>query len=213
MTSGVAPEKPARNSGCAARSCANCSRKRLDGRDDLIGAAKAPEQQIAQAAANGVAHEQRSGQHRHGRGDAEHHGHVRAPVVRQASKDDLSRAHTCASHFTTDILARHPVCLSPRLISSPGIHRRSPAFDANIEPVPAGWRDAARREAEKVALAKLLQDSRKVCDRSRVDSISRTAPPVSSPRSLRNVGTDAAAHRDAIDDDVGSSRRLEHDIR
>ena len=58
-------------------------------RDHVVRSPEATEQQVAKAAANGVADEQRSRQHRHSRGNTEHHGHIRAPVVGQAADGDL----------------------------------------------------------------------------------------------------------------------------
>jgi len=70
-------------------------------RDDVVGLTQAAEQQVAKTAADRVAHEQCSRQHRHSRGHAEHDGDVRAPVIGQAADGDLSGAHSGEYHFTT----------------------------------------------------------------------------------------------------------------
>ena len=62
------------------------------GSDDQIGSAEPLQHEIAQAAADGVADEQRAGQHGHRRGDAQDDRHVGTPVIRQAAKDEPASA-------------------------------------------------------------------------------------------------------------------------
>ena len=63
-------------------------------RDDRhIGGAKTLQYQIAEAAADGVADEQRAGEHRHRGRHTGDHGEVRPPVIAQSAGDELSPAH------------------------------------------------------------------------------------------------------------------------
>ena len=74
------------------------------GRDDpSVRAAELHQQQIAQAAAHRVADEERPGEHRHGRGNAQHHRRVRAPVERKASKHQPAWLHLSLSSKTITI--------------------------------------------------------------------------------------------------------------
>ena len=60
------------------------------GRDDRrVGAPKTLQHEIAQAAADGVADEQRAGEHRHRGRHAHDHGEVRPPVVAQAARTSM----------------------------------------------------------------------------------------------------------------------------
>ena len=59
-------------------------------RDDRLGASQASDRDVAQAAAHGVADEQRAGEHRDSRRHAERHGEVRPPVIPGAAKDQAA---------------------------------------------------------------------------------------------------------------------------
>jgi hypothetical protein len=62
--------------------------------NDLIGSTKAAKEEVAKTAADRIAHEQRPGEHGDGRRHTEHDGYIRAPVVGEAAKDDLSDVHS-----------------------------------------------------------------------------------------------------------------------
>ncbi len=49
--------------------------------------------EVAQAAANRIAHEQRAGQHGYRSGNAQHHRQMGSPVEGEATKDELGTAH------------------------------------------------------------------------------------------------------------------------
>ncbi len=57
------------------------------GRDHVIGRAEALVQQVAQARADGLAHDERASQHGHRSGDTGHHRGVRAPVVQEIAQE------------------------------------------------------------------------------------------------------------------------------
>src|SRR5437667_7192106 len=75
-----------------------------------IGAAETLQHEIPEAAADRIADEERAGKNGHGCRDAQHHGDVRPPVVREAAKDQAGLAHPHVSkcnHEDTKTRRRH----------------------------------------------------------------------------------------------------------
>src|SRR5689334_15954769 len=65
------------------------------GDDDPIGAAEPLHDEIPQAAADGIADEERAREHRAGRRDTGHHGEIGAPVVAEAVDDKHGGGFSC----------------------------------------------------------------------------------------------------------------------
>jgi hypothetical protein len=61
-------------------------------RHDVLGRAQASDGEVAQATADRVADQQRAGEHRHRRRDAEHDGQVGAPVIGGGVEDEAEHA-------------------------------------------------------------------------------------------------------------------------
>ena len=69
--------------------------------DDPVHATEPQQHQVAKAAADGIAHEQRAGQHRHRGRDPDDNREVRTPVVAQAGHDQAAGGHWRRSLVST----------------------------------------------------------------------------------------------------------------
>ena len=65
------------------------------GDDDLVGPAEPMEDEIAKAAAHGLADQERAGEHRHRRRDAQRHRRVGAAVVGERANHQSAGLHVC----------------------------------------------------------------------------------------------------------------------
>ncbi len=103
------------------------------GNDDQIGSADPLQNEITQAAAHRIAHEQRTGEHGDGRGDTKHDRHVGTPVIRQAAKDEPVRRQQFIQPLIQPrrgIRRKAHVCLT----ASPGVRSSSICPDSSLQP-------------------------------------------------------------------------------
>ena len=142
--SGASPLKLVANRG-SAWIAARARRGRTRGCDHEVRASEPLEHEVAQAATHGIAHEQRSREHRHSRGDAQHHRQVRSPVEGEPTKDELCTAHVLGLFHHTRGVAHTNQRSIPALV---GARRGSSRTYGLRDTRPAGSHVCAERRRQ-----------------------------------------------------------------